>query len=278
MVDTVIVENEATPVAAISWPAVLAGAAVAAAFSLMMLALGSGLGFSAFSPWSTHTVDTLRGATFAGIFLAVTAVIASALGGYITGRMRRLWSNVHSDEAVFRDTAHGLVTWAVATVAAAAFLGSAGTNLIGGAAKEATRHAAASQAWPGAYPDLTDRLFQYDRAKAPPAGAATPFGRPFELDRATADRLLALAATRPLTAEEHQNLAGIVASRTGLAAADADARATAMENDARNAADITRRVAMRLAFWTVAAMLLGALASCLAAWEGGALRDRRPAR
>ena len=167
------------------------------------------------------------------------------------------------------------MTWAVATVATAALLGSAGTNLIGGAAKEAARHAAASQAWAGAYPDLTDRLLQYDRAKAPPAGAATPFGRPFELDRATADRLLALAAMRPLTPEEHQNLAGIVASPTGLSAGDADARATAMENEARTAADTARRVAMRLAFWTVAAMLLGALASCLAAWGGGTLRDRR---
>ncbi len=91
MVETLIVENETAPVAVISWPAVLAGTAVASAFSLMMLALGSGLGFSAFSPWSTNTVDSLRGATFAGIFLAVTAVIASALGGYITGRLRRLW-------------------------------------------------------------------------------------------------------------------------------------------------------------------------------------------
>jgi len=278
VVDTVIVENEAAPPAVISWPAVLAGATVAAAFSLMMLALGSGLGFSTFSPWSTHTVDTLRGATFAGIFLAATAMLASALGGYVTGRLRRLWSGVHSDEVMFRDQAHGLVTWAVATIVAACLLGSATTTLIGGAAKEATRNAAASQASVGAYPDLTDRLFQYDRLKAPSPGATTAFGRPFEVDRATADRLLAVAATRPLTTEEHENLAGIIASRTGLAAADAEARATAMENDARNAADIARRVAMRLAFWTVAAMLLGALSSCLAAWEGGALRDRRLGR
>ena len=48
MVDTVIVENETAPVAAVSWPAVLAGAAVAGAFSLMMLALGSGIGLSTF--------------------------------------------------------------------------------------------------------------------------------------------------------------------------------------------------------------------------------------
>ena len=275
MVDTVIVENETTPAAAISWPAVFAGSAVAGAFSLMMLALGSGIGFSTFNPWSSHSVDTLRGATFAGIYLAATAMLASAVGGYITGRLRRLWLNTHPDELFFRDTAHGLVTWAVATLAAAALLGSAGTNLVGGAAKEATHNAAEMQARAGAYPELSDRVFHYDRVQAPPAGASTAFGRTFEADRATADRLIALAATRPLTAEQHQDLVGIIASRTGVPVADADARATAVENDARTAADIARRVAMRLAFWTVAAMLLGALASSLAAWEGGALRDGR---
>jgi hypothetical protein len=278
MVDTVIVENETTPTAAISWPAVFAGSAVAGAFSLMMLALGSGIGFSTFNPWSSHSVDTLRGATFAGIYLAATAMLASAVGGYITGRLRRLWLNTHPDELFFRDTAHGLVTWAVATLAAAALLGSAGTNLVGGAAKEATRNTAEMQARAGAYPELSDRVFHYDRVQAPPAGAATGFGRTFEADRATADRLIALAATRPLTPEQHQNLVGIIASRTGVPVADADARATAVENDARTAADIARRVAMRLAFWTVAAMLLGALASSLAAWEGGTLRDGRVRR
>jgi hypothetical protein len=274
MVDTVIVENEAAPVAAISWPAVLAGAAVAGAFSLMLLALGSGIGFATFSPWSPRSVDTLRGATFAGIFLAATAVISAAMGGYITGRLRHLWPSVHTDEVVFRDHAHGLITWAVATLATAAFLGSAGTNLLGGAATEATRGATEMQARAGAHPDFTDRLFQYDRVKAPPAGASTAFGRPFEADRATADRLIATAATRPLTTEEHADLTGIIASRTGMAPADADGRATKIETEARVAADTARRVAMRLAFWTVAAMLLGALAASLAAWEGGALRDR----
>ena len=41
---------------AASWPAIIAGAFVAAAVSLVLLALGSGLGFAAISPWPGHGV------------------------------------------------------------------------------------------------------------------------------------------------------------------------------------------------------------------------------
>jgi hypothetical protein len=43
MVDTVIVEAESPPVSAVSWPAVIAGGFVAAALTLLLLALGSGI-------------------------------------------------------------------------------------------------------------------------------------------------------------------------------------------------------------------------------------------
>jgi len=104
------------------------------------------------------------------------------------------------------------------------------------------------QTRPGPYLDFTDQLFQFDWMETPPTGASTAIGRPFEADRATADRLIATAATRPLTAEEHAELAGIIASRTGIAPPEADARASKIENDARTAADIARRIAMCLAF------------------------------
>ena len=80
---------------------------------------------------------------------------------------------------------------------------------------------------------------------------------------------------RALTDDERQNLAMIVAARTGIALSDAEKRVVAVEADARNAAETARRVAMMLSFWLVASMLAGALASSLGAWEGGAVRDGR---
>ncbi|HUE11438.1 MAG TPA: hypothetical protein VMQ54_10895, partial [Steroidobacteraceae bacterium] len=42
---------------AASWPAIIAGAFVAASVSLILLVLGAGLGFAAMSPWPGHGVS-----------------------------------------------------------------------------------------------------------------------------------------------------------------------------------------------------------------------------
>ena len=135
MVDAVIVENEQTPSSAVSWGAIIAGAAVMGALSLLLLALGAGIGFSVISPWSTGGApETTKAATVAGIYLTVTAVLAGAVGGYIAGRLRNLWPGVHPHEAFFRDTAHGFVAWAVAIVVSAALLTPATAALTAGMA------------------------------------------------------------------------------------------------------------------------------------------------
>ena len=259
--DTLIVENETVPRSAISWPGVLAGAAIAAALSMALLALGSGLGFSLANPWSTNHVlpQTTKAATVAGIYLTVTSVLASAVGGYIAGRLRALWPGVSSHEAFFRDTVHGVAAWAVSILASAAFLGSVMALIASGAATGASLR----QAEVG-NPVLTpavDRLFAYNYD---------------DRSHAVADRILSrLGHERTLSDDERQSLARLVAARTGVAPADAEKQVIAVESDARNALDTARRVAAELSFWFVAAMLAGALAAGLAAWEGGAVRDGR---
>src|SRR5476651_1445713 len=160
MVDTVIVENEQTPASAVSWPAIIAGAAVTAALLLLLLALGSGIGFSVMNPWSTGGgIETTKAATVAGIYLTLAMVMASAVGGYLVGRLRHLWLGTHPHEAFFRDTAHGLVSWAIATVGGAILLGTVTTSLTGAAV-----HGAGMQAMRNGGPTagFTDRLFAYD--------------------------------------------------------------------------------------------------------------------
>ncbi len=277
MVDTVIVENEPAPSSAVSWSAILAGAAVSAGLSLILLAIGSGIGFSVANPFSNGAAaTTTKAATVAGIYLTVTAVLASAIGGYLAGRLRHLWFGTHPDEAFFRDTAHGLITWAVATVASVALLGGVTANLTGSAARGAGMAMARDRGSAG----LADRLFAYDYvavSKAQGNQVNTGIARDYNGDRATAARLLARlrGPEHEFTTDERQNLAVIVAARTGLALPDAEKRVAAVEADARAAAETARRVGMMLSFWLAASLLAGALAASLAAWEGGAIRDGR---
>ena len=280
MVDTVIVENEPAPSSAVSWSAILAGAAVSAGLSLILLAIGSGIGFSVANPWSNGTAaTTTKAATVAGIYITVTAVLASAIGGYIAGRLRHLWLGTHPHEAFFRDTAHGLVTWAVATVAGAILLGTVTTSLTGAAVHGASTGAGMVAARDGATAGFTDQLFAYDYVAVSKAQGNQPntgIARDYNGDRAVATRLLTRLGPGPaLTTDERQNLAVIVAARTGLSLPEAEKRVAAVEADARAAAEQARRVGMMLSFWLAASLLAGALAASLAAWEGGAIRDGR---
>jgi hypothetical protein len=61
--------------------------------------------------------------------MVVTQWLASAFGGYLTGRLRTKWVGIRTDEVLFRDTAHGLLAWALATLVMAVLvtLGSAAT-------------------------------------------------------------------------------------------------------------------------------------------------------
>jgi hypothetical protein len=133
-----------SPVAAVSWPAIFAGAFVAAAISILLVALGSGLGFAAVSPWPGHGPSPTTFAVSTGVWLIVVQWLASAMGGYVAGRLRTKWVGVHTHEVFFRDTAHGFVTWAVATVFVAAIAAA-------GAATGA--HEAASGALASVTPD-----------------------------------------------------------------------------------------------------------------------------
>ena len=117
---------------AASWPAIFAGAFVAVSISLVLIALGSGLGFAEISPWQGHGVSATTFTVTTAIWLIVTQWISACLGGYIAGRLRTKWVGTHTHEVFFRDTAHGFVTWSVATVFVAAVLAGSVTSLVGG--------------------------------------------------------------------------------------------------------------------------------------------------
>ncbi len=227
MVDAVIVETETPAVSAVSWPAIVAGGFVAAAMTLLLLALGTGIGFSVISPWSgPPDISTAKAATVGGIYMAVTAVMASALGGYLAGRLRVRWSQAPRDEVFFRDTAHGVLAWAFATVMGAALLASAATIVSGGAVAGAGSAAAVASTRNDITAPLLDRLFRPDYAaltggNGQRAAGVFAAGRDLAADREAARRMLVVFSERgrsELAAEDRQYLAQMVAARTGPSA------------------------------------------------------------
>src|SRR5271165_2268600 len=119
---------------AVSWGSIAAGAVSAAALALALLAFGAGLGLSSISPWADSGVSAATFKTAAGIYLVIVAVMSSAIGGYLAARLRTKWTGLHTNEVFFRDTAHGFVAWAFATVLSASVLAAAATDVVGGAA------------------------------------------------------------------------------------------------------------------------------------------------
>jgi hypothetical protein len=117
---------------AVSWAAIFAGAAAAAALSLLLMILGTGLGFSVVSPWRMEGISATTFGVTAIAWLSFTQLAASGVGGYLAGRLRTRWAAVHSDEVYFRDTAHGFLTWAIASLLTAVVLASAMGALGGG--------------------------------------------------------------------------------------------------------------------------------------------------
>src|SRR6185437_875270 len=122
---------------AVAWPAVWGGALVAVAMTILLLALGSGIGLASTSPWSGGNPSPTTFTIGAAIWLIVVQWISSGLGGYLTGRMRTKWVEAHSHEVFLRDTANGLLTWAIASVVVVGFAVSAGTSALSGAAHTA---------------------------------------------------------------------------------------------------------------------------------------------
>jgi hypothetical protein len=272
--------------AAVSWAAVAAGAVAAAALALVLIAFGAGLGLSAVSPWSDTGISASSFKIGSGIYLVIVAVMSSAVGGYLAARLRTKWVGIHTHEAFFRDTAHGFLAWAFATLLSATALSSATAYLangtaagLGGAASQATRSVNPADIY-------VDKLFRagppMQVAPIPPSSAdssaantAAPTATNSGQSRAEVLRLwtASFRDNQDLSAADKAYVAQVVAARTGLSQADAEKRVNDVITEAKTAADDARKGAAKLSFWLTAAMLFGAFAASLAAVEGGSLRD-----
>jgi hypothetical protein len=262
--------DEESDDSAVSWGAIAAGAVASAAFTLFLLQLLAGLGLSAVSPWANSGASSTSVKIGGAVAIILIAVLASALGGYLAGRLRTKWVGLHTDEVYFRDTAHGLLAWAFATLLSASVLAGATAVVTGAASSLAGGAAQGAASNPNVGSDrnsyYVDSLFRSDKPAAPGDASAS---------NAEAGRLFARAVTPGGTFSDADRtyLAQVIASRTGISQADAEKRVNDTITQAKTAADDARRAAAKLALLMAGALLAGALAAALAAAEGGRERD-----
>lgn len=287
------------PTSAVSWGAIIAGGAAAAALSLVLLILGAGLGLAAVSPWNFQGVSATTFGVSTIIWIALTQLLASGLGGYLAGRLRTKWADLQGDEVYFRDTAHGFLAWCVASLATAAVLTSvvasiasgglqAGATIAGQVASTATTAAASAvganaqgsgvgeNGGPTAY--FVDSLLRTDgdSREAPAQEAATA---------AEVARIFANAIrTGSLPADDVRYVGRLIAERTDLSQQEAEQRvrdtfmrvqATLREAEdaVKAAADEARKASAYASLWLVVSLLVGAFVASLMATYGGRQRD-----
>lgn len=275
----------------VDWAAVIAGAAIAASVSLILVTFGAAVGLSAASPFKGEGIGLTTAAILTALWAVVVQAASFGVGGYFAGRMRRGVGDGSPKESAVRDSAHGLIAWAaavllaalLATVAAAGIarkgtdvaaltLGGVAAGVAAGTSATANPGEAVNRADPFGY--VADTLFRSDTPRPDDAASS----------KAETIRILARGAIQGGVAPaDRAYLARQVAARTGISQADAEARvnqvlteaeqaARQAEDKARQAAEAARKATVVLGFLSAAALLIGAAAASAAARAGGAHR------
>jgi hypothetical protein len=291
-----LIQESAIPVATdenrsgVSWAAIIAGAFVASAFSLALVALGAGIGLISVSPWSANNPSVTTFGALAAAWFIATQLFSSGVGGYVAGRLRGGWPQAHTDEVYFRDTAHGLLVWAVGAVMTAGLLALAASSVVNGAgrlagaAAQVAGAAATGSSTPTSSPLADPTAYYADmvlRTDHPPPADQT--GAELEVRRIFATALTA----GDLPAADKTYLAQLVASRTGISQADAEKRVTDVfaqaksakenaANKAKEAADAARKTGVYVSLWAFISLLVGAVSASYMATVGGRTRDESP--
>jgi hypothetical protein len=276
-VSAVTMERPMSSTSAVSWAAILAGATVAAATALTLSALVAGFGLASVSPWKSTGASAGTAAVMTAIGLIVVQWLSSSVGGYISGRLRTKWVGTHTHEVFFRDTAHGFLTWCLATLIIASALTSTGKSVLASTAQTAGAVASTAATSNSISPYDLDVLFRSS------AGADLTGTRNSDSRTQVAQVLAHAVVTGDLPSADRTFVAQTVAAQTGISETDAQARVDqtigqtkAAADKARAAADAARKTAELGLIFTALSMVIGAFVASISGALGGRLRDLHP--
>jgi hypothetical protein len=286
----------------VSWGAVFAGGVAATVLTLILIILGMGIGFASVSPWANEGASAEAIGVGTIVWITLVSLAASAIGGYIAGRLRPRWNSIHTNEVYFRDTAHGFLAWGISTLLMATLLSStvssviagsakAGAAAVGGAATAGAVVAGSSKSSAGNGNDyLLDKVFRRNEATRPSPGVdedgrprvapKAPGGASKEARMEAAGIFVNSVVKNELPAADKQYLAKVVAREANITEAEASKRIQdthdaliKAKNDAKEAADKGAAAAAYTSLWLFISLLLGAFVASWCATCGGRCRD-----
>ena len=252
----------------ISWGAVLAGAVVAVATTLLLSLLGAAMGLGSIHPFDTTSTALAHHGTRAGIWEIINLALSMALGGYVAARLSGTHSHLDAE-------LHGMTMWGVAVLLGSVLLAQAIGSAVGlaeqGAASAMSRAFSDAGTNPGT---VIDRLQQsLGNSGDPTTMSHAQIGE--EIGALVRNSVL----NGSLSEVDRTRLIALVAAQSGVTKEEAAGRVTRMENDAkatlaqveqraRFEADEVAHSAATGARALFTAMALGLLAALLGAWIG----------
>ena len=255
----------------VSWSAVLAGIVIALTAQLLLNLLGVGIGLSTVDPLQGNNPDPKTFSIGAGVWWALSGIVAALIGGYAAGRL--------SGRPKESTTGwHGLIAWAGTTLVVFYLLSTAVGAVVGGAfsavssamggvgqiASTAAQTAAPALAGGNnPFADIEQRI----RSATDPAAArdaavgavrALVTGEPSQAEAAKEQAAAALAQAQNIPVEQAREQVAQYERQYRQAVEQAKKKAAA-------AADAAAKAASRAALFSVLALALGGLAG----WFGG---------
>jgi hypothetical protein len=113
------ISETSAPRSNVEWGAVFAGATIATAFALVLLAFGAALGLTVTSPYEGDGLSPAAFAVAAGLYFLWVQVMSFFFGGYVAARLRARRPALTEHETDVQDGLHGLLVWGAGVIAAA---------------------------------------------------------------------------------------------------------------------------------------------------------------
>ena len=261
----------------ISWGAVIAGAVVAVATSLLLSLLGAAIGAGSINVLDASSSELTSYGTGAAIWQAINFILSMGFGGYVASRLSGTHSHLDGE-------LHGVTMWGLAVLLSSLLLAQAISSMAGFVGREAGSVVNRAVSNAGALSGLTgpeaDSRTTLDRLESVLSNSNDPTTMNHDqIGREITGLVGTSLANGSLSEPDRDRLASLVAAQYGITKDDATQRVVRLENDlktraaqvtqrARETADTAAHGASLAARGLFTALVLGLLGALIGAWIG----------